>query len=237
MKNYYDPEDTRRAAQLMNSVAEKFRGNNNFEYDLVDIIRQAMADQARIQYQRVVADYKAFARSQFKKDVQIFLKMIDMQDQLLGTRTEFRLGHWTEAARRCGSTEEEKDWLEWNARVQITTWGLRYNADIGKLRDYAHKEWQGILKDFYKMRWMAYFKLLEEDMEKASKPDLELVGEGHNSNKTADELMQMAKPQEISLDFYALEEPWTLDHQRYSEQPEGNPVDMAAKAMELINNI
>ncbi len=237
MKNYYDPEDTRRAAQLMNSVAEKYRGNNNFEYDLVDITRQAVADQARILYHRVIADYKAFARNQFKRDSERFMQMIDMQDQLLGTRTEFRLGHWTETARRCGSTEEEKNWLEWNARVQITTWGLRYNADIGKLRDYAHKEWQGILKDFYKMRWMAYFKLLEEDMEKASKPDLELVGEGHNSNKTADELMQMAKPQEISLDFYALEEPWTLDHQRYSEQPEGNPVDMAAKAMELINNI
>ena len=237
MKNYYDPEATKRAAELMNSVAEKYRGNNNFEYDLVDITRQAMADQARIQYQRVIADYKAFARKQFKKDSQIFMQMIDMQDELLGTRTEFRLGHWTEAARDCGTTEEEKNDLEWNARVQITTWGLRYNADIGKLRDYAHKEWQGILHDFYKVRWETYFKLLEEDLEKASQPDFELIGEGHNSNKTADELMQMAKPLEITMDYYALEEPWTLQHGGYSSLPVGDPVEMAAKAMKLIKEI
>ena len=62
MKNYYDPADTKEAARLMNSVAEKYRGNNNFEYDLVDITRQALADQARQQYQHTIADYKGFAR-------------------------------------------------------------------------------------------------------------------------------------------------------------------------------
>lgn len=50
MSNYYDPEDTRQAAILLTSVAEKYRGNNNFEYDLVDICRQALADQGRKQY-------------------------------------------------------------------------------------------------------------------------------------------------------------------------------------------
>ncbi len=29
-----------------------------------------------------------------------------------------------------------------------------------RLRDYAHKEWNGILKDFYFMRWKAYFDYL-----------------------------------------------------------------------------
>lgn len=59
MHNYYDPDDTRRAAELMTSVAEKYRGNNNFEYDLVDITRQALDDQARLQYLRTIADYRA----------------------------------------------------------------------------------------------------------------------------------------------------------------------------------
>lgn len=45
MRNYYDPEDTRQAAILFASVADKYRGNNNYEYDLVDICRQALADQ------------------------------------------------------------------------------------------------------------------------------------------------------------------------------------------------
>ena len=227
MKNYYDPDDTRRAALLMASVAEHYRGNNNFEYDLVDIVRQALADQARIQYQYAIADYKAFSRKQFERSSKRFLDMLLAQDRLLGTRKEFRLGHWTEAARRCGTTPEEQDQYEWNARVQITTWGNRTCADKGGLRDYAHKEWQGLLKDFYYVRWKTYFDALSQQMEHLSKPQPELLGMGVNSNKTAEELFQMALPQEVVVDWYAIEEPWTLRHNAYSAQAEGSPVDIA----------
>ena len=236
MKNYYDPADTREAARLMNSVAEKYRGNNNFEYDLVDITRQALADQARTQYQHAIADYKAFSIKAFKADAKRFLDMLLMQDRLLGTRSEFRLGHWTEAARNCGLTKEEKDLYEWNARVQITTWGNRTCADEGGLRDYAHKEWQGLLKDFYFVRWEAYFNALAEQMEAQTKPQPELLGGGPNATKTAAALFQMALPQEVKLDYYALEEPWTLQHNSYSAAPEGNPVDCAREAMKVIEN-
>ena len=109
MHNYYDPEDTRQAAILFASVADKYRGNNNYEYDLVDICRQALADQGRRQYLKTIADYNAFARKDFDQDANRFLKMILLQDKLLGTRSEFRLGHWTEAARHLGKTPTEKD--------------------------------------------------------------------------------------------------------------------------------
>ena len=236
MKNYYDPADTKRAAELMNSVAEKFRGNNNFEYDLVDITRQALADQARLQYHKTIADYKAFSRQCFDKDAKRFLDMLLMQDKLLGTRTEFRLGHWTQAALNAGTTAEEKKLYEWNARVQITTWGNRYCADTGGLRDYAHKEWQGLLKDFYYVRWKAYFDALAAQMKAQTAPQPELLGGGPNATKTAAELFQMALPQEIKLDYYAMEEPWTLDQTPYSAAPEGSPVDIALEVMQLIDN-
>ncbi|MBR1400371.1 MAG: alpha-N-acetylglucosaminidase [Prevotella sp.] len=231
MKNYYDPADTRRAAELMVSVADKYRGNNNFEYDLVDICRQALADQARVQYQHAIADYKSFSRSAFAKSSQRFLDMLLLQDKLLSTRSEFRLGHWTEAARRCGTSAAEKDQYEWNARVQITTWGNRTCADTGGLRDYAHKEWQGLLKDFYYVRWKSYFDALAQQMEEQTKPQPELLGTGKNSNKTASELFSMALPQEVKLDYYAMEEPWTLQHGGYSAAPEGSPVDVAKEVI------
>ena len=234
MKNYYDPSSTLAAAQMMNSVAEKYRGNNNFEYDLVDITRQALADQARLQYQRTIADYKAFASKEFESDYRRFLLMLLMQDKLLGTRSEFRLGHWTEAARSCGTTPQEQDLYEWNARVQITTWGNRYCADTGGLRDYAHKEWQGLLKDFYYVRWESYFEALAAQMKAQTKPQPELLGGGPNATKTAAELFQMALPQEVKLDYYAIEEPWTLQHNTYSSAPEGSPVDIAHEAMQLL---
>ena len=236
MKNYYDPYSTLEAAMMMNSVAEKYRGDNNFEYDLVDITRQALADQARLQYQRTIADYKAFASKEFESDYRRFLLMLLMQDKLLGTRSEFRLGHWTQAAIDCGSTPEEKTLYEWNARVQITTWGNRYCADTGGLRDYAHKEWQGLLKDFYYPRWEAYFNALSDQMKAQQKPQPDLLGGGPNASKTAAELFQMALPQEVTLDYYALEEPWTLRQNPYTSAPEGSPVDIAREVMDLLNN-
>ena len=68
-------------------------------------------------------------------------------------------------------------------------------------------------------------------------PSPEMLGGGKNSNKTADELFQMALPQEVKVDWYAIEEPWTLRHNTYSEQPENSPVEMAEKALDLIDSI
>ena len=207
MSNYYDPEDIRQAAILLTSVAEKYRGNNNFEYDLVDICRQALADQGRKQYLKTMADYKSFSRQEFKKDSNRFLKMILLQDKLLGTRQEFRLGHWIEEARNLGKTAEEKDLYEWNARVQITTWGNRICADNGGLHDYGHKEWQGLLKDFYYLRWSTFMKSL------------------------ASQLSLQNTPQ---IDWYGLEEPWTLQKSPYSSKAEGSPIDVAKEVIDCI---
>lgn len=207
MSNYYDPEDTRQAAILLTSVAEKYRGNNNFEYDLVDICRQALADQGRKQYLKTMAVYKSFSRQEFKKDSDRFLKMILLQDKLLGTRQEFRLGHWIEEARNLGKTAEEKDLYEWNARVQITTWGNRICADNGGLHDYGHKEWQGLLKDFYYLRWSTFMKSLASQLSLQNTP---------------------------RIDWYGLEEPWTLQKSPYSSKAEGSPIDVAKEVIDCI---
>lgn len=207
MSNYYDPEDTRQAAIHLTSVAEKYRGNNNFEYDLVDICRQALADQGRKQYLKAMADYKSFSRQEFKKDSNRFLKMILLQDKLLGTRPEFRLGRWIEEARSLGKTAEEKDLYEWNARVQITTWGNRICADNGGLHDYGHKEWQGLLKDFYYLRWSTFMKSLASQLSLQDTP---------------------------RIDWYGLEDSWTLQKNPYSSKAEGSPIDVAKEVIDCI---
>lgn len=202
MSDYYDPADVIRAAGMMVDAAERFRGNNNFEYDLVDIVRQAVAEKGRLMYRVLVDAYKAGDRELFKLSSDRFLRLILMQDRLLATRSEFKVGRWLESARNLGSTEEEKDWYEWNARVQITTWGNRVAADDGGLHDYAHREWNGLLRDFYYLRWKTW---LDEQLKSF---------EGGQSK---------------AIDFYALEEPWTLKHNSYASEAEGNPVDIACE--------
>ena len=234
MRNYYDPQATLEAAQLMTDIADQYKGNNNFEYDLVDICRQALADQGRLQYLKTIADYNGFSRKAFAKDAHRFLEMILLQDKLLGTRTEFRLGHWTEAARKLGTTQQEKDLYEWNARVQITTWGNRICADKGGLHDYAHKEWQGILKDFYYKRWKIFMDALAKQMEDYTHPNEEALGAGKNANKTSSELFDLALPKGPQIDWYSIEEPWTLQHNIYSSRPEGDCISMAKKVIEFL---
>lgn len=235
MRNYYDPADTKRAAEVFASVADKYRGNNNYEYDLVDIVRQALADQGRRQYLRTIADYNAFSRGEFDVDAKRFLEMLLLQDELLATRSEFRLGTRTEQARNLGNTLEEKNLYEWNARVQITTWGNRVCADQGGLRDYANKEWQGLLKDFYYVRWATYFKALADQMRDNTLPNEDALGGGVNANKTESELFSMALPKGPEIDWYAIEEPWTLRHNTYTSAPEGDPIEMAKKVMKFLS--
>ena len=76
MENYYDPTVTAEAARLMVSVADKYRGNNNFEYDLVDIVRQALADEGRITYNRAIADFKSFDKKAYEQDSNRFLRLL-----------------------------------------------------------------------------------------------------------------------------------------------------------------
>lgn len=198
MKDYYDPWDVVRAARQMVSVADEYKGNNNFEYDLVDITRQAIAEKGRLVYKAVMAAYRTGDKALFETTADRFLELLLLQDELLATRSEFKVGNWIEKARNCGTTPEEKALYEWNARVQITTWGNRNAADAGGLRDYAHKEWSGILKDFYYMRWKTFFDTLSDKLD------------GKNP---------------APIDFYALEEPWTKETKAYASAPEGDCVE------------
>jgi alpha-N-acetylglucosaminidase len=209
MQNYYNPASSAEAARRMLAVADRYRGQNHFEYDLVDVVRQAVADRARREYQYAVADFKTFHREGFDRHARRFLRMLTLQDSLLATRSEFRVGRWIQQARSLGVAQDEKDLYEWNARVQITTWGNRTCADDGGLRDYAHKEWSGLLRDFYRPRWEAFFDQLRKELDGAPTQ---------------------------ALDYYAMEEPWTLAHNPYSAEPEGDCVDVARAVFEEVMN-
>lgn len=207
MEPYYKPEDIIRAAGIMLSAADRFKGNNNFEYDLIDIVRQAVAEKGRLVYPIMIDAYKAGEKELFAASSQRFLDLILLQDKLLAARLEFKVGTWIEKARNLGTTPEEKDLYEWNARVQVTTWGNRVAADEGGLRDYAHKEWNGLLRDFYYNRWKVWI-----DRQKA----------------------QLNGAPVKAIDFYAIEEPWTKQTNPYSSQAEGDVIEVAKEVYAKI---
>lgn len=207
MEEFYNPDDVIRAARLMVEASHEVKVNDNFRYDLVDVTRQAIAEQARYVYDEIVAAYKAKDRKMFDYTTKRFLDILLQQDCLLSSMPDFMVGRWLRSARNMGLNEQERNHYEWNARVQITTWGNRSAAEYGGLREYAHKEWNGVLADFYYPRWKAYFEALAATLD--------------------------GKPMK-QLDFYAMDEKWTLQHNVYPYEAQGDAVDYAKTAFDNV---
>ncbi len=207
MEEFYNPDDVINAARLMVEASHEVKANDNFRYDLVDVTRQAIAEQARYVYDEVVAAYKAKDRKMFDYTTKRFLDILLQQDRLLSSMPDFMVGGWIRSARNLGQNEQERNHYEWNARVQITTWGNRSAAERGGLREYAHKEWNGVLADFYYPRWKAYFEALAATLD--------------------------GKPMK-QLDFYAMDEKWTLQHNVYPYEAQGDAVEFSQTAFENV---
>ena len=162
---YYNPQDIIQATALMLSQEGKLKGVN-YDYDVVDIARQSFSNYAQPLLAAVKAAYTAQDTTEFNRLSDCFLQLILDQDRLLSTTPEFYLGRWTQMARdvtdEVGNTSIlAKEWMEWNARKQITTWGNIEQANYGGLRDYSNREWGGLLKDYYYPRWAKYFASLK----------------------------------------------------------------------------
>eukprot|EP01052_Picozoa_sp_SAG31_P000665 SAG31_NODE_19_length_35031_cov_42.510707_16_plen_943_part_00 len=78
-------------------------------------------------------------------------------ERLLSTDEHFLLGQWIAAARAWGNSTAERDWLEWNARIQVTLWGST-EANNGKISDYASKQWSGLVGGYHLPLWEHFLR-------------------------------------------------------------------------------
>lgn len=156
----YDPEIVREACRLLYASYEECKKSEGYLYDLVDVTRQVLADLSRDLHNGIRKAYESRNIQGFDILTGRFIQLLKDQDKLLMTRKEFLLGPWLEAARSKGRKAEDKDLFEWNARTLITLWGPEASSVM--LRDYAHREWSGLLSSFYEPRWSIFFGALRE---------------------------------------------------------------------------
>jgi len=126
------------------------RRSNGYERDLVDTTRQALGNIALTLRDRMASDYDKRDAEDFQRDAGRFMELGMELDKFLGTRTEYLLGKWINDAKSWGSDKSEQAYYEKDARSILTIWGG------GHLIDYAGRQWNGLIRDYYLPRWRSF---------------------------------------------------------------------------------
>ena len=134
-------------------------------FDAVNITRQLLGNY----FSDLYADYvKAYMDKDYVKLHEVektMTSILDDTDPLLATESAFLVGRWIRDARAIGTTDEDKDYFESNARNLITTWG----EEDALLNEYASRAWAGLTETYYAYRWKEFFKDVNASIE-AKKP-------------------------------------------------------------------
>lgn len=158
---FYDPQLFAQGVGLFLQSADRLKQVSTYQYDVVDFVRQYLANLGREAYYNLVDAYREKNMEQLDYWSKRFLSLIEDQDALLSTHERFFVGHWLNMARSKSQYPELQDLYEHNARMLIGTW----TEELSPVRDYAHKEWGGMLRDYYLPRWTNYIAYLKGTLE------------------------------------------------------------------------
>ncbi len=159
---YWDVQDVLLAADQLISIADDITtadGTANYNYDVIDVIRQSMVDYAAKLLPLISAARNTGNTAEYTRLYNLYLQLMLDLDTMLSYDENFKLERWTSLARNIadeveGTTENDRNWLEWNARTQVTVWS-KGNTD---LHDYSNRCWSGLIKDFHYKRWKQFFE-------------------------------------------------------------------------------
>ena len=131
-----------------------------FTNDIAEVTRQVLSDLFLQLY--ILWKNKIIANNYVKNDndphiqiiEDIMIDIIEDTDLLMSYFDYYRLDTWINNARSYGDNDiNEEMYLELNARNLITRWGPN-----GEITEYASREWNGLMNNYYKQRWMIFFK-------------------------------------------------------------------------------
>ena len=160
---YWDTQDVLQAADELYAIKDVVTANGgqdgiaNYNYDFIDVVRQSMVDYAAQLLPLINAARGNDA--EYTRLYQLYLQLMLDLDEMLSYDENFKLERWTSLARNIadevdGTTENDRNWLEWNARTQVTVWS-KGDTD---LHDYSNRCWAGLIKDFHYKRWKHFFE-------------------------------------------------------------------------------
>jgi len=163
----YDPGTLVSAWQKLLSVTDTLptlRSNVAYQFDLVDITRQVLANAFYPMYSAFLthtnittADLNNEISLRVASDMQRqMLSLLSTLDNILrytpSKSPESSLISWVNAARSwADSNTSIADYMARNAVNQVTLWGPN-----GELSDYASRQWAGLIGAYYLPRWQMF---------------------------------------------------------------------------------
>ncbi|MBR5600659.1 MAG: alpha-N-acetylglucosaminidase [Bacteroidaceae bacterium] len=159
---YWDTQEVLVAADELISISDIITtedGIVNYNYDVIDVVRQSMVDFAYELLPLINAARTESNTAEYKRLYTLYLQLMLDLDTMLSYDENFKLERWTSLARNIadeveGTTVNDRNWLEWNARTQVTVWS-KGDTD---LHDYSNRCWAGLIKDFHYQRWKKFFE-------------------------------------------------------------------------------
>ncbi|MQY14533.1 hypothetical protein SRB5_47010 [Streptomyces sp. RB5] len=203
----YHPDALHPALLDLLRAAAEVGDADTYRWDLVNVTRQALVDRARVLLPRLRTAYETRDLAAFDQLTAGWLTLMDALEELLGTRAEFLAGRWIADARRWGADDAERDVLESDARTVLTTWGETRAAAVS--REYANRDWAGLVGGYYKPRWRRYFTALRTALTSRSTPE--------------------------TIDWYAFAEAFRRDRTPLPATPTGDPLHAARAAATLLH--
>ncbi|MHC1690717.1 MAG: alpha-N-acetylglucosaminidase [Bacteroidales bacterium] len=132
---------------------KKTLSNPRYQYDLVMVCRQVLANLSFHVRNKAYDAYKAKDIDQFNLYASLFIQIATDVNRIVATRPEFSLNNWITASHRFEAADAPKSYFEKNAKVLITTWGQQGSGLI----DYAARDFSGLIDSYYKKRWEIFF--------------------------------------------------------------------------------
>ena len=203
-KPAYDPTAFAKAWPALLKAAPACKESDAYRYDVVDFGRQVLADLGTRYHYAICNAWKRKDKKSLDLHARKMLELIHAMDELTGTRRELLFGVWQKDARAWGSTPQESDLCEWNARALLTTWTVPQCWG-----DYANREWSGLLAGFYLQRWKMWIADLQKGAENDWKLDVD------------------AARRRIQQWEYA----WTRQHETYPTDPKGDEIEIALRLL------
>ena len=154
----------------------------------MDVTREALQQVAYTLYEQLVSAYHIKSVANFSSTGDKLLTLYDDMDSLLSSNEHFLLGKWLKNARALGTTE-----------IEITLWG-----PDDQIHDYANKQWEGLMKNFYKPRWELFIFQVLEALKSRTKFD--------NSK--------------FQMDVFQQESAWTFRGDKFPDKPVGDSVSI-----------